>query len=210
VTAGPFRIGLTGSIGMGKSTTAAMFAEEGAAIWDADQAVHRLYARGGAAVAPVAALCPEALEDGAIRRDTLALWVQAGPGNLTRLETVVHPIVAEDRARFLAETGAAVAVFDVPLLFESGADAEMDLNVVVSVPEAVQRDRVLARAGMTAEKLALILSRQMPDAEKRRRADQVIDTSTLEGAARAVRVLMQEIRAGKHARNRSGHRDDRV
>jgi dephospho-CoA kinase len=210
VTARPFLIGLTGSIGMGKSTTAAMFAEEGAAVWDADGAVHRLYAKGGAAVADVAALCPEALEDGAIRREVLAGWVQAGPANLKRLEAVVHPLVAEDRARFLAATEAAIVVFDVPLLFENGTGARMDLTVVVSVPESVQRDRVMARPGMTAEKFALILSRQMPDAEKRRRADQVIDTSTLEGAARAVRVLMQEIRAGKHARNRSGHRDDRV
>lgn len=210
MTARPFLIGLTGSIGMGKSTTAAMFADEGAAVWDADGAVHRLYARGGGAVEAVAALYPEAQEDGAIRRDLLAGWVQADPANLKRLEAVVHPLVTGDRERFLAATEAEIVVFDVPLLFENGTDARMDLTVVVSAPETVQRDRVMARPGMTAEKFALILSRQMPDTEKRRRADVVIDTSTLEGARQAVRVLMRDIRAGKHARNRSGHRDHGV
>ena len=210
MTGRPFLIGLTGSIGMGKSTTAAMFGDEGAAVWDADEAVHRLYTRGGAAVAPVAALCPEALDDGAIRRDVLAGWVQAGPGSLKRLEAVVHPLVAEDRALFLAATDADIAVLDVPLLLENGGERGIDLTVVVSVPEALQRARVMARPGMSAEKFAMIQSRQMPDAEKRRRADVVIDTTTLEGARQAVRVLIQDIRAGKHARNRAGHRDDRV
>ena len=205
---GPFRIGLTGSIGMGKSTTAAMFAEEGAAVWDADAAVHRLYAKGGAAVPAVAALCPEALEGGAIRRDILARWAQAAPENLRRLEAVVHPAVAEDRAEFLRRTDAGILVLDIPLLLESGQRPSVDLIVVVSAPEDIQRARVMARPGMTEEKFALIRDRQMPDAEKRRRADVVIDSSTLEGARQAVRVLMQDIRAGRHARNRTGYRDD--
>jgi dephospho-CoA kinase len=203
----PFRIGLTGSIGMGKSTTARMFADLGAQVWDADAAVHRLYSRGGAAVAAVAALCPGALADGAIDRGVLADWVQRAPENLGRLEAAVHPLVAADRASFLASTSADVAVLDIPLLFESGSDAGMDLTVAVSAAADVQRARVLARRGMTEEKLRLILSRQLPDAEKRRRADVVIDTSSLEGARSAVVNLMRDIRAGKHARSGAGHRD---
>jgi dephospho-CoA kinase len=204
----PFRIGLTGGIGMGKSTTAAMFAAEGAAVWDADAAVHRLYAPGGAAVAPVAALCPEALRDGAIDRAVLSNWLKADPDRLHALEAVVHPLVREDRRHFLSTTPADIAVLDVPLLFETGSERDMDLTVTVSAPADVQRARVLARPGMTAEKLALILSRQMPDAQRRRRADITIDTTTLEGAREAVRLLVRDIRAGKHARDRSRHRDD--
>lgn len=201
----PFRIGLTGSIGMGKSTTSRMFAEEGAAVWDADAVVHRLYQPGGAAVAPVAALCPDALNAGGIDRPTLADWVRSAPGNLKRLEAVVHPLVAEDRAVFLASAPSDVVVLDIPLLFENGSECEMDLTVVVSTPDEIQRARVLARPGMSLEKFEMIVDHQMPDAEKRRRANVVIDTSTLEAARNAVRVLMQDIRAGKYARNRSGH-----
>jgi dephospho-CoA kinase len=203
-------IGLTGSIGMGKSTTAAMFAEEGAAIWDADGAVHRLYAAGGAAVPAVAALCPEAVVGGAVDRAALSAWVQRDPGNLGRLEAAVHPLVAADRAAFLAATPADVVVLDIPLLFEGGMADQVDLTVVVSAPPEVQRQRVMARPGMTAEKLALILKRQMPDAEKRARADVVIETTSLEAARQSVRLLMQRLREGKDARNRSGHRDDRL
>ena len=210
MSGGPFLIGLTGSIGMGKSTTAAMFADEGAAVWDADAAVHRLYAPGGAAVTPVAALCPASLIGGGIDRAALAAWVQADPANLRRLEAVVHPLVGEDRRAFLAATMADIAVLDIPLLFEGGSAGGFDLTVVVSAPPDVQRARVMARPGMTEAKFALIVSRQMPDAEKRRRADVVIDTSTLEAAREAVRVLMRDIRAGKHARGGAGHRDDGV
>ncbi|MCR8724476.1 dephospho-CoA kinase [Frigidibacter sp. ROC022] len=200
-----FLIGLTGSIGMGKSTTAAMFAEQGAAVWDADSAVHRLYSRDGAAVGPVSDLCPAALKDGGIDRAELSRWVQADPDNLSRLENVVHPLVAADREAFLAGTSADVVVLDIPLLFEGGHADQMDLAVVVSAPAELQRERVLARPGMTPEKLDLILSRQMPDAEKRARADVVIGTETLESARRSVVNLMQDIRAGKHARSGSGH-----
>jgi dephospho-CoA kinase len=179
-------------------------------VWDADAAVHRLSEPGGAGSAAIPALVPDAVGEDGVDRVRLRQAVLDDDTLLARIEAAIHPLVAEDRARFLAATEAEIVVFDVPLLFENGTDAAMDLTVVVSVPEAVQRDRVMARPGMTAEKLALILSRQMPDAEKRRRADVVIDTSTLEGARQAVRVLMRDIRAGKHARNRSGHRDDGV
>jgi dephospho-CoA kinase len=204
----PFRIGLTGGIGMGKSTTAAMFAELGAAVWDADAAVHRLYAPGGDAVDAVAQLCPAALSEGGIDRRILADWLGADAGRLRSLEAIVHPMVAQDRQRFLGETESDIAVFDVPLLFESGNDRSMDLTVTVSSPPDVQLARVLARPGMTAEKLALILSRQLSDAEKRRRSDVVVDTSTLAGARQAVETLVRDIRAGRHAGNRSRHRDD--
>ena len=204
----PFRIGLTGGIGMGKSTTAAMFADHGAAVWDADAAVHRLYAPSGAAVAAVSALCPAALKHGGIDRTALAAWLQADPDKLKSLESVVHPLVVADRQRFLSETTAAIALLDIPLLFESGSDRDMDLTVTVSVAPEIQRARVLARPGMTEEKLALMLSRQLPDAEKRRRADIVIDTTTLEGARKAVETLVRKVRAGRYARDRSRHRDD--
>lgn len=211
----PFVIGLTGSIGMGKSTTAKMFVEAGAALWDADAAVHRLYGPGGAAVAPVAALCPRAVVEGAVSRPALSAWLSEDAGNLKRLEAVVHPLVAADRQDFLDTARADVLVLDIPLLFEGNSADLVDLTVVVSAPEDLQRQRVLARPGMTPEKLAMILSRQMPDAEKRARADVVIPTVTLEAARQAVQGLMQDIRQGKvrkadHARNRSGHRDDRV
>jgi dephospho-CoA kinase len=204
----PFVIGLTGSIGMGKSTTAQMFAEDGAAVWDADSAVHRLY-EGGEAVAAVGKLCPAAVEQGRVRRDLLSLWLQGDPSRLARLEAVVHPLVARDRADFLRRTEADIVVLDIPLLLEGGG-VERDLTVVVSAPVEVQHQRVLARPGMTPEKLAAIEARQMPDAQKRARADVIIDTSTLAGARRDVQRVMQWIRAGDYARDRSGHRDDRA
>ena len=199
-----FVIGLTGSIGMGKTTTARMFADQGAAVWNADDAVHRLYAKGGEGVTAVAALCPDAVTDGAVDRAILSAWVQADPAHLARLEAAVHPLVAEDRARFLGDVASDIAVLDIPLLFETDA-TNCDLAVVVSAPRAVQRARVLERGGMTPEKLALILSRQMPDAEKRARADVIIDTSSLDTAGQAVRLLMRDIRGGRYARNRSRH-----
>ena len=203
----PFRIGLTGSIGMGKSTAAAMFADEGCRIWDADAAVHRLYAPGGAGVQAVARLAPEAVVDDRVDRPRLAAWVAADPARLPRLEATIHPLVAADRERFLAGATADVVVLDIPLLFESGG-AEVDLAVTVSAPPEVQRTRVLARPGMTPEKLDLILSRQMPDAQKRARADVVIETTGFDETRAAVQKLMRRIRsgeitAGDHARNRS-------
>ena len=196
-----FRLGLTGSIGMGKSTAAQMFIARGYPLWDADAAVHRLYARGGAAVAPVSAAFPTALLDGGIDRAALKAVLAADPGALARLEAIVHPLVAADRAAFIErarQNGARIVVLDIPLLFETGADRDLDATVVVSVPAEVQRERVLARPGMTAEQLSLILARQMPDADKRARATYLIGTETLEAARSAVRNLIASIGA-RHA-----------
>lgn len=187
-------LGLTGSIGMGKSTTAAMFADEGIPVWDADAAVHRLYARGGAAVGPVGAAFPQAVVDGAVSRDRLKAALAADPAALTRLEAIVHPLVAADRAAFLAGCTDDIAVIDVPLLFETGTDALCDGTVVVSAPPEVQRARVLARPGMTEARLAALLARQMPDARKRARATWVIETLTLDAARAAVRQIIAAIR----------------
>lgn len=190
-------IGLTGSIGMGKSTTARLFAEEGAAVWDADGAVHRLYAEGGAAVPAIGALAPEAVRDGEVDRAALRAAILEDPSLLKRVEAAVHPLVAADRevARRKAEAeGAPVAVFDIPLLFETGGEGAFDLVVVVSAPEEAQRARVLARPGMTEAAFDAIRGKQSPDEDKRRRADVVIDTgSGEEDARRAVRGLMRRL-----------------
>lgn len=194
----PFVLGLTGSIGMGKSTTATMFRDEGVPVWDADAAVHRLYAQGGAAVPAVAALCPQAVVGGAVDRGRLKDWIAADPDALRRLEAAVHPLVAADRRAFLdkaARDGARIVVLDIPLLFETGADREVDATVVVSAPADIQRARVLARPGMSEAQLDLILARQIPDAEKRARATHVIGTETLDGARAAVRNLIRRILA---------------
>lgn len=196
----PFRLGLTGSIGMGKSTTAAMFAAAGVPVWDADAAVHRLYAPGGAAVPVIAALHPAAVREGAVDRAALKAWIAAEPGALGRIEAAVHPLVAADREAFLADAAdKPLVVLDIPLLFETGADTRMDATLVVSAPAEVQRARVLARPGMTPAQLDLILSRQMPDAEKRARATWVIETIGLDATRAAVQDLIETIRARRHA-----------
>lgn len=195
----PFLLGLTGSIGMGKSTTAAMFAAEGVPVWDADAAVHRLYARGAPGVAAIAALRPEAIIDGAVDRARLKEWIATDPEALTRIEAAIHPLVAADRAAFVdraAKAGADLVLLDIPLLFETGAEAALDATLVVTAPAEVQRARVLARPGMTETQLAAILARQMPDAEKRARATHVIETSTLEETRAAVQDLIRGLRAG--------------
>lgn len=191
-----FVLGLTGSIGMGKSTTARMFAEEGCALWDADAAVHRLYARGGAAVAPMAAAFPGAVEDGAVSRARLKEVIAADPEALSRIEAIVHPLVAQDRATFLAGSEADITVLDIPLLFETGAEAQMDAVAVASVDATEQRRRLLARGKMTPEQFEAIIAKQMPDAEKRAKADYVIITDTLEHARTQVQAVVKEIRAG--------------
>lgn len=191
-------LGLTGSIGMGKSTTAGLFAAEGVPVYDADAAVHGLYAKGGRAVAVVEALFPGVTEAGAVDRTRLSARVVGDPDALRRLEAAVHPLVSEERARFLAAAkaeGAEVVVLDIPLLFETGGEGQVDKIVVVSAPEAVQRARVLARPGMTPEKLHAILARQTPDAEKRAKADFVIDTgSGIEAARDQVRAVLEALR----------------
>lgn len=189
-----FRLGLTGSIGMGKSTTAAMFADEGVPVWDADAAVHRLYAAGEAGAQAVARLFPAALDDdGAVSRPKLRAELQADPSGLDRLNAAIHPLVAKDRARFLAaRSDAPVVLLDIPLLYETGLAGDCDAVAVVSVPPEVQRERVLKR-GMSEADFALILSRQMPDAEKRARADYIIPTTSLEAARAAVKHVLADI-----------------
>ena len=194
--------GLTGSIAMGKSETAKMFAARGIPVFDSDAAVHELYASGGAAVEPLRALAPEAIVDGSVDRRRLATLVQADPALLKSIEAVVHPRVKARQAAFLkdAATHADIAVLDIPLLFETQREADVDVVIVVSATAALQRQRALARPGMTPEKLDFILSRQVPDAEKRARADYVIDTSmSLADTAREVDRVIAEIRAREKA-----------
>ncbi|HEV2082326.1 MAG TPA: dephospho-CoA kinase [Brevundimonas sp.] len=181
-------LGLTGSIGMGKSTTARLFAEAGAVVWNADDAVHALYARGGAAVGPVGEAFPGVVSDGAVDRDRLAQALGDDREAFRRLETIVHPLVGQGRLADLEAArrrGVKLAVLDIPLLFETGGDRGVDAVVVVTAPQEVQRARVLARPGMTEDRLDAILARQTPDAEKRARADFVVDTSHGVEAARA-------------------------
>ena len=191
-----FRLGLTGSIGMGKSTTAQMFRDMGHPVWDADEAVHRLYAPGGAAVDPVAAVFPGALRDGGIDRDALKAAIAGDPAALDRLSAIVHPIVVADReACITRHPDAPLVVLDIPLLYENGYETQMDGVAVVSADAETQRRRVLARPGMTADLLALILSRQMPDAQKRARADWIIPTDSMDAARQAVEDIVKEIKA---------------
>lgn len=201
-------IGLTGSIGMGKSATLALFADEGCAVWDADAAVHRLYAPGGAAVEPVEALFPGSARQGGIDRTVLAARLAEDPGGFARLEAVVHPLVREDRDAFLHQAraaGFAVAVVDVPLLFETGAEGQVDCVVVVSAAPDVQRRRVLDRPGMTPERFEAIMARQTPDAEKRARADFVIRTDRGFETARAeVRAVLDVLSTPDWRRGRGG------
>lgn len=192
-----FVLGLTGGIGMGKSTTAAMFRDEGLPVWDADAAVHRLYAPGGAAVPEVAALVPGAVRDGAVDRAALRAALEADPALFSRLEAVVHPLVAGDRARFLAAASSDIVVLDVPLLLERGIDRECDGVAVVSASPETQMARVLARPGMDREAAAMLIARQMPDGEKRARARWVVPTERLEEALAAVRQIISEIRKGQ-------------
>ena len=193
------KLGLTGSIGMGKSTTAAMFRAIGIPVWDADETVHRLYAVGGAAVAPVAALIPEALLGGMINRDALKRAISTDATLLIRLEKIVHPLVAQDRAAFLERhADQPLVVLDIPLLFETGADAWLDAVLVVTTDPETQTARVMARPGMTGAAFAQILARQTPDAEKRARADHVIATKTLEQTRADVTKLIATL-TGKGA-----------
>ena len=189
-----FSLGLTGGIGMGKSTAAAMFAERGHPVWDADAAVHRLYAPGGAAVAPVGQAFPEAVVRGAVDRTILKAALTADPARLATLEAIVHPLVATDRKAFVRGHAAApIVVLDIPLLFETGAEAQMDGVAVVSTDEHIRRARVLARPGMTEQTLDLVLSRQLPDDQRRARADWIIPSHSLDAAAAAVDAICSEI-----------------
>jgi dephospho-CoA kinase len=199
VSAGPYLLGLTGSIGMGKSTTAGFFAEAGVPVWDADAAVHRIYGPGGGGAAALAGLAPGVVAGDAVDRDALRAAVATDPGLLAAIERLVHPLVAEDRARFLAaEADADLVLLDIPLLYETGAEAWLDAVLVVSASPEVQRERVLARPGMDEAALAAILARQVPDAVKRARADHLILTDRgLEAARADVLSLVARIREGR-------------
>lgn len=191
-------LGLTGSIGMGKSTTSKMFKEAGCPVFDADAAVHALYAKGGEAVPIIRAVFPDAIKDGAIDRARLGEHMRRDPLQLKVLESFIHPLVADARAKFFNKAkanNAKIVVMDVPLLFETGGDAYVDKTIVVTAPEEVQRKRVMARAGMTAELYASLLARQMPDAEKRKRADILIYTDKgLDNAREQVQKILTQLR----------------
>jgi len=196
-----FVLGLTGSIGMGKSTTAGMFAEEGLPVWDADATVHRLYQPGQPAALAIGALFPDAIDpDGSVNRASLRALIQSDATVLDRLNAAVHPLVAEDRAQFLKDhADAEIVLLDVPLLYESRIDTVCDAVAVVSAPPDVQRERVLSRGAMTEAEFRTILSRQLPDAEKRRSAAYVIPTTSLEAARQAVKDVLASIRRTRHA-----------
>lgn len=191
-------IGLTGGIGMGKSTAARSFRRAGVRVFDADAAVHELQARGGRGVAPIGAAFPGTVAAGVVDREALRRAVLGQPEALRRLEAIIHPLVRAMQRRFLARARRdrqRLVVLDIPLLFETRTGREFDLVVVVSAPARVQRRRVLARPGMTEARLAAILARQVPDAEKRRRADVVVRTGiSRHHADRAIRRVIQEVR----------------
>ncbi len=192
-----YLMGLTGSIGMGKTLTAGLFEQEGVPLYDADAAVHALYAQGGAAVAPIAQLVPEAIIDGAVDRTILGRAVLDDAAQLKKLEAIVHRLVGAAQIDFLTaqkQANARQVLLDIPLLFETGGDAFVDCTIVVSAPFAVQQQRVLARADMTAKKFASIVAKQLPDAEKRARADFVVDSSVSVAHAHAqVRAILKAV-----------------
>jgi dephospho-CoA kinase len=189
------KLGLTGSIATGKSTVLAMFAALGVPVFSSDEAVHRLYA--GEAVAPIGEAFPGAVRDGQVDRAALSAHLVAHPGDLARLEAIVHPLVRREIAAFIERTeasGAPLAVIDVPLLFETGYDYGFDAVVVTAADDTIVRQRALARPGMTVEKLATVLARQLPQAEKVRRADYVLDTSgPIHATEAAVRALVERL-----------------
>jgi dephospho-CoA kinase len=195
----PYLVGLTGSIGMGKSETAKMFAALGIPVYDSDAAVHRLYEAGGAAVPVIAQAFPGAVKDGKVDRAELSKKLAADPQGFKKLEALVHPLVGVEQRKFLdkaASDGAQMVVLDIPLLFETGGHARMDAVVVVSAPHHIQRERVLARPGMTPDKLDQILSRQTPDAEKRAKAHFVVETDKgLDRAFEDVKKIVAALQA---------------
>lgn len=192
-----FKLGLTGSIGMGKSTTAAFFKDEGCAVWDADSAVHRLYA--GKAVAPMQAVFPEAVKGGIVDRAALRRIIAQDPNALAQIETIVHPLVASDRQIFIENETADILVFDIPLLFETKGHTQMDAVACVDVDPKEQERRVLARGTMSAAQFEQIRMKQMPNSEKRALSDFVIVTDTLDHARLQVQAIVQKIRGGWHA-----------
>ncbi|MGB1236508.1 MAG: dephospho-CoA kinase [Planktomarina sp.] len=187
------RLGLTGSIGMGKSTTAQMFAAQGCAVWDADVAVHRLYAKGGAAVEPMEALFPSAAVNGEVDRNALRTELQKTPDALKQIEAIVHPLVHANRAEFASNTNAKIAVFDIPLLFENDLEGNFHATACVSVDLKTQKSRVMARGTMAEADFELILSKQMPNAEKVAMADYTITTHSLDAAENTVASIITDL-----------------
>lgn len=200
----PFILGLTGSIGMGKSTTAGIFADLGFPVWDADAAVHRLYSKGGLAVEGMRILYSKAVVNDEIDRSMLKKWIAEDSLAIGKIEQLVHPLVAKDRSDFIQfakNQGARLVVIDTPLLFEIGGEAHVDAVLVVSVSKSLQKERVMAREGMTEAHFQNILSKQMPDAEKRALADYVIETTSPDSARLGVAEVLNklEARITKHA-----------
>jgi dephospho-CoA kinase len=194
----PFVLGLTGSIGMGKSTVAGFFRDEDIAVWDADETVHRLYAKGGSAARRIVAFRPHAVIDGAVSREALKEWIKEDPTALRTIEELVHPLVASERDDFLEGADAAqeeIVVLDIPLLYETKAESIVDAVLVVSAPAEIQRARVMARPGMTEETFEQLLEKQMPDAQKRERADYVIQSVDMDSTRAAVKSLIARIKS---------------
>lgn len=194
-----FVIGLTGSIGMGKSSTAKIFAAQGCPVWDADAAVHRLYACGGAAVAPMQDAFPEAIVDGSVSREKLKEIMGRDATALKKIESIVHPLVAKDRADFIAANPDQIVVLDTPLLFETGANASVDAVVVVTIDMDEQKRRVLARGTMTEDQFEAIKAKQTPDVEKRAGADYIVLTTTPEHAEIQVGQILEDIKGKMNA-----------
>ena len=189
-----FKLGLTGSIGMGKTTTASIFSALGCDVWDADAAVHRLYARGGAAVAPMSGAFSQVIEEGAVSRAQLRSLIAADPLALKSIEKIVHPLLVQDRADFVAGSQSDILVFDIPLLFETGGDANMDGVACVWTTAEVQQERVMQRGTMSMDQFEVIRAKQLPTHEKRDRSDFVIITDTIEHARVQVQNVLTEIR----------------
>lgn len=191
-----FLLGLTGSIGMGKSTTAKLFAEAGCDVWDADAAVHRIYSKGGSAVEPMRALEPRAVIDDTVSRPSLRALIAEDPTLLVRIEKIVHPLVGQDRQQFIDTAQSDILVFDIPLLFETGGNARMDAVVCVSIPAELQQKRVMERGTMTLEQFEQIKAKQMPNDDKVARSDYVVITDTMDHAREQVQAIVNTIKAG--------------
>ncbi len=199
-----FRLGLTGSIGTGKSTTATLFTEFGCDVWDADQAVHLLYEKGGAAVYPISKVFPSSIVNDAVCRTSLKEILSQDQHAFSQLEAIVHPLVAKNRAKFVENSKANILVFDIPLLFETNGDRHMDAVACVYIDEETQKKRTLDRGSMTEEQFSQILAKQMPISQKCAKADYIIITDTVEHAREQVKHILEQIRGQiAHARNRS-------
>ena len=195
----PLLLGLTGSIGMGKSTTAKMFAENGIPVWDADHAVTELYEKDGDGTKALADLVPNAITENGVSKERLKALIQQNSDILKDIEAIIHPLVSDHRTAFIEDNASSpMILFDIPLLFEKGSETSMDYVIVVTAPPEMQKQRVLRRGTMDEATFKLILSKQMPDAEKRKNADFIIETTSLESARAAVQNIIQQIR-GHHA-----------